>query len=117
MSSDEEAPKAGNPSIRNFPANWLSMAKGDACNEINLYSGIKTLSWKSPENQQRSATRAYRATVAYIDAQVVKLLEALEESNQMEDTHVVFLGDHGFHLGDKVSEEECLSSALKTGEN
>jgi len=103
LSQDEEPPKAGAPGIINFPPSWLSIAKGDACGEVGLYSGIPkgVLSWKSPEWAQRSAARSYRATIAYVDKQMGKVLDALRTSGQMDQTHIVFMGDHGFHLGDK----------------
>ena len=47
------------------------------------------------------AVQAYLATTAYADAQLGRILEALEESPHRDNTVVVFLSDHGFHLGEK----------------
>ena len=44
--------------------------------------------------------RAYLACVRYVDRQVGKLLDALEESGLAESTIVVLWGDHGWHLGE-----------------
>ncbi|MEM7657495.1 MAG: sulfatase [Bacteroidota bacterium] len=44
--------------------------------------------------------RAYCAAVSYSDAQVGKVLAALEATGQAENTLVVVWGDHGWHLGD-----------------
>jgi arylsulfatase A-like enzyme len=45
--------------------------------------------------------QAYLACIAYVDAQVGVVLDALEESPHKDNTIVVFFGDHGWHLGEK----------------
>jgi iduronate 2-sulfatase len=46
------------------------------------------------------AVAAYYACVSFIDAQVGLLLAAMDELALWDRTIVVFVGDHGFHLGD-----------------
>ena len=46
------------------------------------------------------ATQAYYACVSFIDAQVGRLLDALEETGMAENTIVVLWSDHGYHLGE-----------------
>ena len=46
------------------------------------------------------ATQAYYARVSFIDAQVGRLLDALEEAGMAENTIVVLWSDHGYHLGE-----------------
>jgi len=48
-----------------------------------------------------SATRAYKAATAFADDQIGRLLNALEASNHKENTIVVLISDHGYHLGEK----------------
>jgi uncharacterized sulfatase len=52
------------------------------------------------DDQQRQAIAAYHATVTLIDHQVGLLLDALSELGLEESTIVVFVSDHGFHLGE-----------------
>ena len=43
---------------------------------------------------------AYRATVSFVDAQVGRVLDRLRETGLDGNTLVVFLSDHGYHLGE-----------------
>lgn len=45
--------------------------------------------------------KGYYAAVSYTDAQIGKLLDALEAHGLMEHTIVVLFSDHGFHLGEQ----------------
>ncbi|WP_161604431.1 sulfatase-like hydrolase/transferase [Roseiconus nitratireducens] len=58
------------------------------------YSG--TLS----ESQTRRLRHAYFASVSFVDAQVGKLLDALDESGRRDDTVVILWSDHGYKLGE-----------------
>lgn len=50
--------------------------------------------------QQRELRAAYYACNTYVDAQVGVLLEAVDELELWDDTIIVFVSDHGYHLGD-----------------
>jgi len=50
----------------------------------------------------KEVTRAYLATVAYADACIGLVLEAIEESPFAENTIIVLWSDHGWHLGEKM---------------
>ena len=51
--------------------------------------------------EARKSKRAYYAAVSLVDAQVGRLLDALEANGTAENTVVVFWSDHGYHLGEK----------------
>ena len=53
------------------------------------------------EQQIRTARRAYYGEISYVDANVGRLMKALEETGLAEKTIVVVLADHGEMLGDK----------------
>jgi iduronate 2-sulfatase len=50
--------------------------------------------------QQKKLVRAYYASVSYMDALTGKVIKALEESGQRNDTIIIFTSDHGYHLGE-----------------
>jgi choline-sulfatase len=54
-----------------------------------------------PDEAIARARRAYCGSVSYIDDQVARLLKALDESGQAENTIVIFTSDHGEMLGER----------------
>jgi len=48
----------------------------------------------------REIRHAYYAAVSYVDAQIGKVLNVLEDLDLAKNTIVVVWGDHGWHLGD-----------------
>ncbi|MEX2566423.1 MAG: sulfatase, partial [Cyclobacteriaceae bacterium] len=58
------------------------------------------LYWGLDELQRKQVIRAYYASVTFVDAQVGKLLVALEDLGLAENTIVVFWSDHGYHLSE-----------------
>jgi len=66
-------------------------------------SGINyktSVNMKMDIRRQKKAVGAYYASVAYMDAMVGKVMNALEESGQRDNTIVIFTSDHGYHLGE-----------------
>lgn len=52
-------------------------------------------------DQLKEAIQAYQACATFADAQIGRLLDALDQSAYGENTIIVFWSDHGFHLGEK----------------
>lgn len=55
---------------------------------------------KLPEKLQLELIHGYYACVSYIDAQVGRLLDKLDELGIANNTIICLWGDHGWHLGD-----------------
>ncbi|MDF7822709.1 sulfatase [Pontiellaceae bacterium B12227] len=53
-----------------------------------------------PEEYQRNLIHGYMACVSYIDAQIGRLLNQLDELGIADSTIICLWGDHGWHLGD-----------------
>lgn len=53
-----------------------------------------------PHDLAQEAIQAYYATITFMDAQVGRILDALEETGLADDTIVVFTSDHGYHMGE-----------------
>ncbi|HCN27718.1 MAG TPA: iduronate-2-sulfatase [Verrucomicrobiales bacterium] len=53
----------------------------------------------SPELKRR-LIHGYYASTSYVDAQIGRVMDALDRLGLAEETLVVLWGDHGFHLGD-----------------
>ncbi len=51
---------------------------------------------------QLTAKRAYLACVRYVDRQIGRVLESLDELGLADNTMVVIWGDHGWHLGESA---------------
>ena len=69
------------------------------------------LHWKLPEPRQKflvedmqwkNLVRSYLACTSFVDSQVGRVLEALEQGGHADDTIVVLWSDHGWHLGEKL---------------
>ena len=48
----------------------------------------------------RRAIQAYYASITFADAQLGRILEALEQTGLSENTIVLFTSDHGYHMGE-----------------
>jgi arylsulfatase A-like enzyme len=94
-----------------YPDQGLQMpaVKDDDRNDLPKFADF--LHWKLPEprlstlrqyNEWRPLVRAYLACVSFMDAQIGKVISALESSGRADNTIIVLWSDHGWHLGEKL---------------
>jgi len=67
--------------------------------ELRHYYGVPK---KGPvtDNMAKKLIQGYYACVSFVDAQIGKVLQELEDSGLAENTIVVLWGDHGWNLGE-----------------
>ncbi len=69
--------------------------------EMNIYPHMPRTEWAIETGQWRDIVHAYLACVSFVDHQIGRVLDALEESPHADNTVVVLWSDHGYHLGEK----------------
>ena len=85
-----ELPPYREDDLEDIPPAGVRMAKPEGDHARFLQSGR----WKA-------AIQSYLATVAYLDMNVGRLLDALDRSPDRDHTIIVLWGDHGWHFGEK----------------
>lgn len=87
-----ELPNNPNSDLDDLPGNFL---------DINDFAVAPTHAEVIQYGKQRSLTRAYLASISFVDHCVGHVLDALKSSPHADNTLVVLWSDHGFHLGEK----------------
>ena len=92
------------PQNLSVPPGYPEWARNLRAGELRSYSDCpKGPTSKFPDAFNKRLLHGYFACVSYLDAQVGKVLTALEKTGLAENTIVVFWGDHGWKLGDHAS--------------
>jgi len=83
-----------------YPLNTLTLPDpGDRSDVTDLAFTVHPPNYGEPEAIVKQKM-CYLASVSYLDSQVGRLLQSLEDHGLMENTIIVFFSDHGFHLGE-----------------
>lgn len=94
-----------------YPDATLTMPPVKEDDRDDLPKFADFLHWKLPEprlstlrelNEWRPLVRAYLASTSLMDAQVGRVMAALEKTGRADDTIIVLWSDHGWHLGEKL---------------
>jgi iduronate 2-sulfatase len=88
------------------PEKYLGMYPQDAARlpavpaDEQVLGARRGAAMEIPADQERAALAAYSASIAFMDAQLGLILDALDRRKLWDTTVVVFLGDNGFHAGE-----------------
>jgi arylsulfatase A-like enzyme len=87
-----------------YPADRIELPPLSADDKSRIpapaYASAKKEQETMTETQRREAIQAYHASVSFMDAQLGRVIEALDRLGLTDNTIVVFASDHGYHLAD-----------------
>ena len=101
----------------NPPKRWYDRYEGVAIPPVAVgewarhdYGGVHTSFAKQaeatrgvvPAEELRATRRSYAAAISYVDEQIGRILAALQEREELENTLILFTADHGDMMGDHL---------------
>ena len=86
-----------------YSEDTLDIPQGYLSNDLDDHVGQDTTLHHEivSKGKWKEAIHAYLAGISYADYNTGILLDALENSPHKDNTIIVFMGDHGWHLGEK----------------
>lgn len=69
--------------------------------KINDLPMMPSTEWAKDSGEWKKIIQAYLASVSFVDNEIGRLMEALENSGQADNTVIVLWSDHGYRLGEK----------------
>jgi len=92
------------PYFERYPEREMPVVRGVKEDQADLpaaaLASYKRAQDKLTDELRRQCVQAYYASITFMDAQVGRVLDALERLGLKENTIVVFTSDHGYHLGE-----------------
>jgi uncharacterized sulfatase len=83
-----------------YPLNTMQIPDpGDRTDVTELAFNVIPANYGDPEAMKKMKM-CYMASVSFLDSQVGRLLQSLEEHGMMDKTIIIFFSDHGFQLGE-----------------
>ena len=87
--------RMGDVSLPDMPPDYLDTVPAAALSSTPDWPNFHTT-----EREAKASILAYDACVSFVDAQVGRLMEAVDALGLRDNTLVVLWGDHGYHLGE-----------------
>ncbi|MEM1067496.1 MAG: sulfatase [Planctomycetota bacterium] len=69
--------------------------------QVNELPAMPTTKWALKEKEWKNIVQSYLACTTFVDAQIGKVLDALDSSPYRDNTIVILWSDHGYHVGEK----------------
>lgn len=82
--------------VPQIPDGYLDTIPESAAKSVTAFKNQIDLD----DDLARKSILAYYATISFVDAQIGRVLNALDELGLRENTVVVFSSDHGYHMGE-----------------
>ncbi|MGK0239054.1 MAG: iduronate 2-sulfatase [Candidatus Pelagisphaera sp.] len=82
--------------VPSIPEGYLDTLPKSAGKTVSAFKNQIDL----PEETARKAIHAYYSTISFVDAQIGRVLESLDELGLRDNTIVLFSSDHGYHMGE-----------------
>jgi len=95
-----------NPPNRDQAVHWNGY-------ELRSYLGVPNHG-EIEQSLQLKILQAYAASVSYVDAQIGKLLDRLEEVGRLDKTVILLWSDHGWHLGEHSAWSKMTNYEIAT---
>ncbi|MCA9203298.1 MAG: sulfatase [Planctomycetales bacterium] len=90
--------------FESYPTDGIALPKLSADDQSRVppaaYASAKKEQEKMDDPLRREAIQAYWASIEFMDAQVGRVLDALDRLELDDNTIVVFTSDHGYHMYD-----------------
>jgi len=84
---------------------WAEEKYGDAMG--SLEKSPSSTSGNFPEKEIEASRRTYYAAISFVDEQIGRILEALENRGELENTLIIYTADHGDMMGDHHMWRKC----------
>ena len=114
--TSEDDPR--NPYVGDIPeiawTNWAELRFYEDCTADNLgVPDAGMINVTIPIKKVRELRRAYYAAVSYSDSELGRVVAEVEELGLAETTIIVFLGDHGWQLGEHAEWSKMTNFEVK----
>ncbi|MEM9017794.1 MAG: sulfatase-like hydrolase/transferase, partial [Verrucomicrobiota bacterium] len=91
-----------------YPENKVQLPpyRADDLDDAHEHERVSWHRWVTENDQWRPLMQGYLASISYVDHEVGRLLDALDDSPIADNTIIVLWTDHGFHIGEKDNWEK-----------